>query len=228
MDRNRIISLAVASLLPFVSSFFYFVIFSDNSAAPAIYSATKLFTLIWPLIAFRFFIREKTPRIPLTCAGVGVKWGIASGFVISAGLLAAYFGIFRNTVDAAVPSMQAKVTSMGIGDYYVQFALFLAVAHSLLEEYYWRWFVFGQMKRVTSGGFKPHALAGLAFSLHHVVIATQFFPFPIGLLFGLCVGVGGIVWSLLYQKFDSLLPGWISHMIVDLTILSVGYQLLMH
>ena len=58
---------------------------------------------------------------------------------------------------------------------YVVLAAFLAVVHSLLEEYYWRWFVFGRLRRLVSS---PAAIliSSLAFMAHHVVVLGRFFP----------------------------------------------------
>ena len=45
-------------------------------------------------------------------------------------------------------------------------------------------------------------------------------------MFGLLVGVGGVLWSLLYAKHKTLYGVWISHMIVDLSIMVIGYDLI--
>jgi membrane protease YdiL (CAAX protease family) len=121
--------------------------------------------------------------------------------------------------------IRIKVQTLGILDHYWSFGLFLAVMHSLIEEYYWRWFVFGRLKEVARP-ISAHLLAGASFSAHHVIVATQFFPLIWGTVLGLLVGVGGIIWSMMYEKQQTLAGAWISHLIADLGIPSIGHKLL--
>jgi membrane protease YdiL (CAAX protease family) len=127
-------------------------------------------------------------------------------------------------VKSSAPSIRAKVVDFGLVKHYWAFALFLAVVHSLVEEYYWRWFVFGRLRLMT-GAWPAHLLAAAAFASHHVVMAVQFFPWGWGLFFGAAVGAGGLIWSLMLSRQKSLAGIWLSHMIVDLGILSIGHKL---
>ena len=58
--------------------------------------------------------------------------------------------------------MQEKVRGFGVGSVwaYAALTLFYSAIHSGLEEYYWRWFVFGQLRQMTTPaqgdhGFQP-------------------------------------------------------------------------
>jgi len=44
-------------------------------------------------------------------------------------------------------------------------------------------------------------------------------------LMSLAVATGGLIWAMLFQRSGSLVPGWISHAIVDAAIFFVGYLL---
>jgi len=46
------------------------------------------------------------------------------------------------------------------------------------------------------------------------------------LFLGVCVAIGGAVWSILYNRYGSLLGAWTSHMIVDLGLMWVGWEVL--
>ncbi len=108
---------------------------------------------------------------------------------------------------------------------YWAFGICLAVLHSLLEEYYRRWFVFGGLHQLMPAGL-AHVLAGLAFLGHHVVVVLQFFPVPLALFLSFSIGVGGMIWSWMYVRQGSLLGVWLAHIIVDFGILTIEYQLL--
>ena len=105
---------------------------------------------------------------------------------------------------------------------------FIVLTHSLLEEYYWRWFVFGRLRKFLSFG-RAAAASGLAFMAHHVVILGVYLPghFWSGVVpFSLAIAVGGAVWAWLYQRADSVYPPWLSHAIVDGALFVIGWDLL--
>ena len=216
-----------AMVLPFAASLFYFVWFSDHLFSRILYGMTKLFTLVWPVCVVELTLGECRPRFkwrdPVHARALpwGVVWGVL--------MVGAMFGVMQTPVGevvrAGTDDIRGKVESLGVLDHYWVFGMFIALLHSLLEEYYWRWFVFGRLARLVPMGW-AHGLGGLAFALHHIVITTQYFSLGWGLLFGSLVGVGGVIWSLLYTRQRTLAGAWVSHIIVDLGILSLGHKLL--
>ncbi len=214
-------------VVPLIASLFYFVWFNEYTFARFVYGGTKVFTLVWPVIAVWWVFHEKLPKWSFKDS---LHWralpvGLGAGLLIV--LIA--FALMRTPVGEMVRGssgrISAKVNDLGIMSYYWSFAVFLSVFHSLIEEYYWRWFVFGQLARLLPATW-AHALAGLSFSAHHIVIATQYFPFAYGVVLGLFVGVGGVIWSLLYARQKTLTGAWICHMAVDFGIMIIGYNLL--
>jgi membrane protease YdiL (CAAX protease family) len=151
-------------------------------------------------------------------------------------MLAGYFGFLRESkylagADAAVGS---KIAEIGAGSpgLYVLLAVFYSVPHSFLEEYYWRWFVYGQLRRwLRAAGFSPVAagLSGVAFALHHVIVLGSYLPaehfWTATLFFSLCVAVGGAVWAWLYQRSGQLYAPWLSHLLIDAGIMLIGFDL---
>lgn len=213
-------------ILPCLASLVYFV-GAAGGAAQVVYALTKLFTLVWPLIAVTIVLGETFPKvswrdnrhlqalIPGTlfgCAVVALMWG----------LLATPLG---SEIEASRPAIAEKAESLGITQRYWAFALFLSVFHSAIEEYYWRWFVFGQLRHLLPPA-PAHLAAGASFAAHHLVIASQYFPLPLALFLGSLVGVGGICWSSLYQRQGTLSGAWVSHVIIDLGIMAIGAKVL--
>lgn len=228
VERRGRLWLAVlpAMVVPFVASLFYFVVFKDSLIARVSYGATKIFTVVWPALAVWLILRERLPRLAVEREHArAVPFGAVSGATI----VLLMFGLMLTPVGDVVASgalnIRDKAKTFGIVRYYWTFALGLSVFHSLLEEYYWRWFVYGRLRRLTRSG-PAHLLAGLAFAAHHVVIATQYFPFGWGLVFGGLVAGGGVIWSMLYEQQATLVGAWVSHLIVDLGIMAVGHRLL--
>jgi membrane protease YdiL (CAAX protease family) len=111
---------------------------------------------------------------------------------------------------------------------YLLFAVPFCLGHSLLEEYYWRWFVFGNLQRWIPV-WPAIVLSSLAFMAHHVVILFVYFPgrfWSAAMPFSLCVAVGGAVWAWLYHCTKSLYAPWVSHAIVDIAIFAVGFDMI--
>jgi membrane protease YdiL (CAAX protease family) len=109
---------------------------------------------------------------------------------------------------------------------FVALGVFYSLAHSLLEEYYWRWFVFGQLRSLVRL-WPAIIVASLGFMAHHVLVLSLYFgwwTWPT-LLFSACVAVGGAFWAWLYDRTGSLLGPWLSHLLVDAGIFFIGFEL---
>ena len=118
---------------------------------------------------------------------------------------------------------------LGIGGplSFVAWGCVISAVNSLLEEWYWRWFVFGAMRRLMPAA-AAIVLSGLAFAAHHVVVLGCYFGWtsPATAAFSLAVAVGGAVWAWMYDRHGSLLGPWLSHILVDAAIFAVGFSLI--
>jgi membrane protease YdiL (CAAX protease family) len=157
---------------------------------------------------------------------------VAFGLVVGAAILGLYFGHFRDTAElAGTPAAvgeKLRQFSMDTPARYAAMAGFFVLAHALLEEYYWRWFVFGRLRRLVSTAAAV-ALSSLAFAAHHVIILDVFLPGQfLGAVvpFSLAVAAGGAVWAWLYDRAGSVYPSWLSHALVDAALFAVGWDLL--
>ncbi len=223
------LAVAFAAVWPTAATSVYFVLLAH--AAPAVqqvsYAAAKavfVFPLVWVLavqqrgLGLHFRLRA------------GMFESLSFGFLVAAAVLVVYFLGLKPTgaMDFAAPDIRAKLAGFGISTpaRYVAFSIFLSVAHSLLEEYYWRWFVFGQLARLAR---LPLALlvSSLAFMAHHVIVLGTYFGwFSVAqVVFSLAVAVGGGVWAWIYHRSGSLYGPWVSHFLVDAAIMMVGYDL---
>jgi membrane protease YdiL (CAAX protease family) len=220
--------LLVAMLLPSAATWMYFVVLSGHPAMKWAYSACKVVQFALPIA---WLVWAERSRLQLTRpqgrhVGVGLLLGLA---MVAAGL-AAYYGYFRGSSHlAAAPELvRAKLDDMGltIPAAYLAFAAFLSIPHSLLEEYYWRWFVFGRLRSVVPAGWAV-LLSAAAFAAHHVIVLERFLhgAWEATALFSACVALGGALWAWLYHRTGSLYAPWASHILVDCGIFFIGYDL---
>jgi uncharacterized protein len=225
------IVIAIAMLLPTAVTWLYFIALAkaDPSWQKAAYAAGKSVQFALPIV-WIWLIKRQRPRIvPLD--GRGMILAAAFGLLVGAAMAALYFGVLApaGTFVEPAKSVREKVAAFGADSppAYLLLALFYSAIHSLLEEYYWRWFVFGQLRR---GCKLPLAigLSSAAFALHHILVLAIYFGWhsPLTWLFSVGVAIGGAVWAWLYARTGSLYAPWLSHAVVDAAIFAIGFDLL--
>jgi membrane protease YdiL (CAAX protease family) len=233
LTRADWIVIVVALLLPTAITWVYFILLNgaEKQLQQGAYAVGKTVQFALPVVWVWLVQRERQwPRLPSMWS---VAVGIAFGLVVAAGMQAIYSAV-PQVFDAPGAEVRKKVESFGISSpaAYVLFAVFVSAIHSLLEEYYWRWFVFGQLVR---GCTLPIAIviSSVAFAAHHVLVLGLYFGYsgPTWLLtwlFSLAVAIGGAFWAWLYRASDSLAASWLSHVCIDAAIFVIGYKMIMN
>ncbi len=226
MTHSRVPAPAIllTAFLPAIAAWVYFHAVSSAVVAAAVYAATKLFTVLWPWIASRVW--HGPPAVARRCRRTSLLWGVGIGLIGSAGVVFLYRGPLAHVTISTAPAIAAKVEALGIGEHYVAFALFLSLVHSAIEEVYWRWFLFGNLHPRSQS--VSALVAATAFSAHHFLILAAFTTLTWTLVGGLLVGVAGWAWCVLYQRSGSLLGPWVSHVLIDLAVMWVGWDLIQH
>jgi len=196
----------------------------------AVYSVAKIVQFAFPVF-WVAWIQRRRPRFDLTSSR-GVVLGGAFGVVIFVASLAVYH-YWLKSADfflASQQPIQEKIAGLGLDHAWksIALAVFYSLFHSLLEEYYWRWFVFRQLKSLTSFG-PAVMISSLGFMAHHVIVIGHYFGYftLVTWLFSLAVAIGGAVWAWLYHRSGSLLGPWLSHLCVDVAIFTIGYEMMM-
>lgn len=247
--RADTFALALAIVLPTLVTWLYFIALRNQPAAfqQLAYGIGKTFQFGWP-VAWAFVtgrLKLQWPRFE----SQGVWIGVLFGLTIAGTTLGIYHGWLKESDFFVGPAaaIRAKVTAIGIQSSVAFIALgaFYSLGHSWLEEYYWRWFVFGlarQDQLAPSFGLRraesslagslylslPIAIAisAIGFMTHHVLVLAMYFGWdsPATYLFSACVAIGGAVWAWLYYRTGSLYGAWFSHLLVDAGIFLVGYD----
>ncbi|HLJ92373.1 MAG TPA: CPBP family intramembrane glutamic endopeptidase [Gemmataceae bacterium] len=230
-------ALIFAMCFPAVMAWLYFVVLAQpmretgrpSAAALAAYLAGKViqfgFPIFWLLRVERRRLRPAVPSFQ------GLSIGLVFGIAVTALILGTYHGLLKNSpILADLPGRirdKLILFHAQTPGRYLGLAVFLAGFHSLMEEYYWRWFVFGELRRRLPVALAI-ALSALAFMAHHVIVLAVYLPqhfFAAALPFALCVAAGGAMWAWLYHRTGTIYSSWISHLVIDAAILTVGYEL---
>jgi membrane protease YdiL (CAAX protease family) len=175
--------------------------------------------LLWLLLVDR-----QRPSLSLPRKG-GMGAGLLLGLVIAAAILATYFLFLKDALDDEKLRQLMVENGLGTPARFIAACLWFALANSLLEEYAFRWFITSRLLALTS--FVPAVvLSGLIFTAHHVIVVKAYFPWSITLLASLGVLMGGLAWSWCYAKYQSVWPGYLSHILADVAIYIIGWRLL--
>ena len=224
------VMLAIALVLPMVVTWLYFVALANQPTAVQqwAYGVGKVVQFALPVLWVWLALGRK-PRLGRpSLRGVGI--GLMFGLAVMGAMAGLYYGGLKpaGVFDGPTEEVRQKVASFGIHSAatYIALATFYSLAHSLLEEYYWRWFVFGHCCR----GLKLPTAIGLSsvgFAAHHVLVVGTYFGYdsPLTWLFTAGIAIGGAVWAWLYRRSGSLVGPWLSHALVDATIFVIGWDL---
>ncbi len=186
------------------------------------YMIGKAWILLLPIVWLKFVDRKPLSLSPPMYGGFGA--GIALGLAISALILGAYFLFAYKLI--VVEDVRFKVFANGLDTQlkYIAACTALSLVNSLLEEYVWRWFVFRKCEALV-GGVVAVALSALFFTFHHIIAIGAQFNWQITLLANIGIFIGGAAWSWCYLKYRSIWPGYVSHLIVDVTVFYIGWRI---
>ncbi len=200
--------------------------FVDGVLKPgyAVKSAIKvaLFLLI-PLVASRLdggvlYLQLLRPKkkglLPALLLGVGI-------YVLIVGAYFAVSPFFDFSKIAG--SLQGD---MGVtGKNFLFVSLYISFVNSFLEEFFFRGFVFTNLKGLSGRGF-AHLFSALVFSLYHVAMMVNWFSPLLFALVMLGLVAGGLIFNFLNEKADTIYCSWLAHMFANFAINTVGFILL--
>jgi membrane protease YdiL (CAAX protease family) len=229
------LALFFAMLFPTLAAWSYFLGLAGdgqhvNRAQQLAYGAGKIVQFSFPLV-FLFLVERRWPNLTWPRFSDLIP-GLTFGLLVAAVMLGTYFGLLRgSSMLAKTPERllhKLQEVDMATPARFAILAFFVVAIHSLLEEYYWRWFVFDRLRHLMS--LTPAMiLSGLSFAAHHVVVLYVYLPgkFLTAVVpFSLGIAVGGAIWAYLYERSGSLWSTWLSHFLVDAAIFVIGGDLL--
>jgi uncharacterized protein len=220
---------AIAVIFPSFATWLYFNYLGGQPSSRIAYAATKTLQFAFPILWVGLAQQALSWKLPRP------QWrdlveGAAFGLIVAAAGLACYYGYFRggSTLGGAPRELVRKLSAFGIrnGAQFFALAAFYSCVHSLLEEYFWRWFIFGQLRR-----YVPIALAiavsSLGFMAHHVLLIANYLHGygPMTWLLSAAIAVGGAVWAWQFYRTGTLYASWLGHAIIDAALMWIGYDL---
>ena len=140
--RYDLIAVVAAMIFPSLATWLYFVALAGHESMQLVYSGVKVLQFAFPLLWIAGF-HKRWPKLAWPRARDLVE-GLAFGLAVAMSMLLLYQW-FSATVAACFKRRRAgPFKSCRNGDQhslrFAGLALFYSLLHSLLEEYYWRWY----------------------------------------------------------------------------------------
>ena len=220
--RRALAALALLAPVPSLGVTAAMVV-APGPVGQAVFTAAKVWLVAFPIL-FHLAVDRRPPSwSPPRRGGLGV--GVATGLIAAVVIVATAWaaGIFRTDMSA----LAAEVQALGLA---TPRAFLLAAAgwtfvNSLVEEVVYRWFVLSRSETLMP---RPAAVVASAaiFTAHHVIAISTYLPWHLTVLASLGVFAGGVLWAVLYARYRSIWPGWVSHVLADVAIFWVGWVVL--
>ena len=190
----------------------------------AIKSAVKLavfgllplvLTRLWRLIPFKelFLFRKK-----------GFFTALGLGLGIYGLILGGYFGL-RNVFDFSQVAGSLTENAGVTKDNFLYVSLYISFVNSLLEEFFFRGFLFRNLKE-HSKPWMAYSISAVLFAAYHIAMMIGWFGFGLNALVLLGLTVGGLIFNWLNEKLGCIYGSWLTHMFANFAINTIGFLLL--
>ena len=150
----------------------------------------------------------------------GLLKSLLLGIIVYMAILGSYF-LTRNIIDFSNVTL-SLTEGMGItANNFIYVFVYIALANSFLEEFFFRGYGFITLKKYTNRRF-AYLFSSIVFAIYH--IGMLIFMFNIWILILLLVGliIGGCIFNYINETTDNIYPSWFVHMFANFAINTIG------
>jgi uncharacterized protein len=145
--------------------------------------------------------------------------------VLMFGVILGTYGFFlRHWID--VGSLRQKVWSIAdITPLSFQMGgVYFTLINALIEEYFWRWFIYSRCREIVSDRLAVVLSAGF-FTIHHTISLAIFTDWRTTMVGTLAVFAAGVIWAEYYRRYRSVWSNYLSHAMADLALHIAAWQI---
>jgi len=156
------------------------------------------------------------------------KRGFLTALVLGLGvygvILGGYF-LVRQWFDFSAIAGKLTENAGVTKENFLAVSLYLSFANSLLEEFFFRGFVFSNLKKYAGRGL-AYWFSAVAFAVYHVAMMLGWFSPALFLLVLAGLTLGGLIFDWLNERMGTVYISWLVHMFANFAINTVGFILL--
>lgn len=154
----------------------------------------------------------------------GMILAISLGGGIYIFLVLGYFLISQFVDFSGIVSVLAQNAGV-TKDNFLSISLYISFINSLLEEFFFRGFLFLQLKGLWNRKW-AYMFSALAFSLYHCAMMIGWFSWWMFGLILLGLFAAGLLFDLLDDKQETIYTSWLPHMFANFAINTIGFILM--
>ncbi|MCT1400199.1 CPBP family intramembrane metalloprotease [Paenibacillus sp. p3-SID867] len=189
----------------------------------AVKSAIKIILFLSLPIGYAMIAGGVPFRRLFTFGRKGLLMSLLLGFGVFTIILGGYFLLsplfdFTNVTGALQENLGVNAGN------FVFVALYISIANSLLEEFFFRGFAFFTLKEQVGRRFAYLFSAG-AFAVYHIAMMSSWFSVGLFLLLIAGLVVAGLLFNWLNERSGNIYASWMVHMFANLAINTIGFML---
>lgn len=222
--KHQMLLLLILIILPPLFIVLSHRFFDANYISSSIYKIIFLSPIAFRLIVEKkqlkqsftqYFSTETFKKNFLQTMGIGTL--LASIYLVSFYLFKDYLNL-QNTINQL--SKMASINATNI----IAIGLYIIVINSLLEEFFWRGFLFDKLN-ILIKPWMAYLLTGFAFSFHHIVFYYNWFSLPFFIT--ITIGLTGyaIIMNWVFQRKKDLFTCWLIHAFADMAQIFIALKI---
>lgn len=219
INKNKIAFIIISSLLACFAVASLDLIF-HLSYVPK--SAIKILLFTLPVFLYKLIFKNSYITHQLKKPNKkNLKLSAIIAVGVSLVIIAAYL-IFKDFISAEnIRDNLAKRENIDASNF-LYVALHIAFVNSLLEEFFFRAFIFYYLNKLNLIIF-AYMYSSLLFSLYHVTTIAAWFDWWLNLIIIIALFIVGLIFDYFCEKANSFLAPWFLHIVANLSINGIAW-----
>lgn len=222
--NKRFVSGIIA--LALISTVALFIIEQVFQASYLVKTLAKMgFFLFLPLLYIKYIIKQPILQF-LNLKSFDLK-NLRLGFLLgllSMGIVIGTFVVLQAFIDTGAIVNDLETRMKVTPEIFIYIAIYITFGNSLLEEFYFRGFIFLNLYK-TKYKALAYLFSSLLFAFYHVAIFATWFNIWLILLALFGLFIVGLVFNWLNTKSENFLNSWILHILADVGVMLIGFYL---
>jgi len=158
-------------------------------------------------------------RLAFDASKTSLVMGVVLGLIYFV-IILLFFYIFNKSI-VQVEQIRELMITWKVDQWNIYlFLLVMIVANSILEEVYWRGYIFSKLEKHVNI-IAVIFITSFFYSSYHLLTTINLFPWIYSVVFTLVIFAVGCLWGYLRHRYNTLIIPIISHLFADLAIMLI-------
>ena len=151
-------------------------------------------------------------------------WRLTLLGIFLSGIYLTSFFVFKNLLDiSTITSKLNSLININLTNL-IFIGLYIIIFNSLLEEYFWRGFLFAKLDKILKP-WQAYLITGIAFSFHHVMFYYNWFNLGFFVLVTFGLTVYALIMNYVFKKYQDLFSCWYVHIFADIAQIFIAFKI---